>query len=179
MLTLDQVAADAMVTEEAAERLLEALIRDSLVSSVPWLSGRSQYELTRTGRGAARALVRATNQSGNNVHERMMLVRRNTAPLPPPPMRRSPGPRRRVRQPIGKLRRVRQPAKPGTPGGPPAARRSTALGLAIAGLSAPFFVKGLLFFRGPFEVADTLFGLFFTISPPLWTYFIWSRSIRP
>lgn len=214
VLTLDQVAADAQVTEDAAGRLLEELIRDSLVSSVRWLSGGSQYELTRTGQGAARALIKAADYSGDNLHERMMQVRRNSPLGSPPPVRRSPGARQRLRQPIGKVRRAQQPtgtARPvrqpagklqpsgvrqtgqdrsdrsaapavpapaGTRESSPLPRRSTALGLVVAGLSAPIFVSGLAFFRGPFNVADTVFGLIFTISPPIGTYVTWSRSRR-
>ncbi|WP_328330465.1 hypothetical protein OHA70_08845 [Kribbella sp. NBC_00382] len=215
VLTLEQVVVDALVSEEVAGRLLEELVRDSLVSSVRWLSGESQYELTRTGQGAARALIKAADYSGDNLHERVKQVRRSIAPGSPPPMRRSPGARRRLRQPIGKVRRVQQPAGklrpsglrltgqdrsvrsaapavPATPGsaapavpapagtrdGSPAPRRSTALGLVVAGLSAPIFVSGLAFFRGPFNVADTVFGLIFTISPLIGTYVTWSRSRR-
>jgi hypothetical protein len=178
VLTLDQVASDAQLTEDAAGRLLEALIRDSLVSSVRWLSGGSQYELTRTGRGVAGALIKAANYSGSNVHERVMQVRRISPPGPPPRMRRSPGARRGVRQPAGKLSRVRRPAVPPTPGTPESSRPGRgSLALGLVG-STLFFLTGLSFFRGPFEVADTVFGLIFTISPLLWTYLAWSRFRR-
>jgi hypothetical protein len=176
MLTLDQVAADAQVTEDAAGRVLEGLISESLVSSVPWLSGGSQYELTRTGQGVAGALIKAVSYPSDNLYERMMQVRR-LSPGPPPPMRRSPSARRGVRQPAGKLRRVRQPAAP-TPGTPESSRPGRgSMALGLAG-SAVFILCGLSFFRGPFEVADTVFGLIFIIAPLVWIYRAWSRYRR-
>ncbi|MFI5711141.1 DUF1707 domain-containing protein [Kribbella sp. NPDC051620] len=106
-LTLDQVASDALVPEDTAGRLLAALIGDSLVGRLQRFGERTQYELTRAGRSKARELVAAARPAGNDRYLRMMRVRENTVPGPPPPMRRAAGRVRRVRQPAAKLREPR------------------------------------------------------------------------